>query len=523
MHVASRVAAVSHARPRRTSQRDDRGRRNHQAVAVTIVRRLCRDALAGLPTVVRRPDFDPATIRTGIVHLGIGAFARAHLAWYTQPLLRDDPQWGIHGVSLRRADTRDALAPQDFLYTCAERDDTGERLTVVGAWTGVLVAPETPGAVLARLADPAVRIVTLTVTEKGYHRAGATGGLDTDDPAIQRDLAAPTVPQTVPGLLVAALRLRRTAGIPPFTVLSCDNLPENGNSTRRVVTDFANRLDPALGRFIGEHVAFPNCMVDRIVPATTETDRAQIDAAMGVEDHWPVVCEPFAQWVIEDRFPLGRPAWETTGAALVTDVRPYEEMKLRLLNGSHSSIAYLGQLAGWQTVAEAIAAPALAAHIDALMQEIATTLHLPSTVDLAAYRRALLARFANPALHHRTAQIAMDGSQKLPQRLFAPALERVAAGQPISRIALGVAAWLRFLQGRGDDGAALHVDDPKADTLTRAARAAPNAQALCDAIFTMHDVVPPALAGSDAFRNEILNALDRMMTTGVRATLAAMA
>ncbi len=490
---------------------------------MTIVRRLCCDTLAGLPDAVRRPDFDPATIGTGIVHLGIGAFARAHLAWYTQPLLRDDPRWGILGVSLRRADTRDALAPQDFLYTCAERDDAGERLTVIGAWAGVLVAPEAPGAVLARLADPAVRIVTLTVTEKGYHRAGASGGLDTDDPAIQRDLTAPAVPRTAPGLLVAALRLRRAAGGAPFTVLSCDNLPENGSSTRRVVTDFANRLDPALGRFVAEHVAFPNCMVDRIVPATTETDRARIDATLGAEDRWPVVCEPFAQWVIEDRFPLGRPAWELTGAELVDDVRPYEAMKLRLLNGSHSSIAYLGQLAGWQTVAEAIADPALAAHIDALMQEIASTLHLPASVDLAAYRRALLARFANPALHHRTAQIAMDGSQKLPQRLFAPALARVTARRAAPRIALGVAAWLRFLQGRSDDGTALQVDDPKADTLTRAVRAAPDAPALCNAIFAMCDVVPSALAESDSFRNEVLTALDQIATMGVRATLAAMA
>jgi fructuronate reductase len=486
------------------------------------VRRLCRDSLAGLPDAVRRPDFDPAAIRTGIVHLGIGAFARAHLACYTQSLLPADPSWGILGVSLRRADTRDALAAQDCLYTRADRDIAGEHLTIMGALTGVLVVPEAPGAVLARLADPATRIVTLTVTEKGYHRAGPGGGLDTDDLAIRHDLATPDTPGTAPGLLAAALRLRRAAGVPPFTVLSCDNLPENGSSTRRVVVDFANRLDPALGRFIAEQVAFPSCMVDRIVPATTDTDRARIDAALGAEDRWPVVCETFTQWVIEDHFPLGRPAWETTGAELVDDVRPYEEMKLRLLNGSHSSIAYLGQLAGWETVADAVAEPALAAHIQALMGEIATTLHLPATVDLGAYQRALLARFANPALRHRTAQITMDGSQKLPQRLFAPALARLTAGQDVPRIALGVAAWLRYLQGRSDDGSALVVDDPRADALTRAAQAAPTPPALCDAILTMHDVVPPALATSPTFRNEVLTALDRLATKGVRRTLTEM-
>jgi fructuronate reductase len=489
---------------------------------VTVVRRLCREALAGLSGAVRRPEFDPAAIDTGIVHLGIGAFARGHLACYTQPLLRADPAWGILGVSLRRADTRDALVGQDWLYACAEHDGVDERLTAMAALTGVLVVPEAPDAVLARLADPAVRIVTLTVTEKGYYRAGASGGLDADDPAIRRDLAAPNMPGTVPGLLVAALRRRRAAGVPAFTVLSCDNLPENGSSTRRVVTEFADRLDPVLGRFIGEHVAFPNCMVDRIVPATTEADRARIDAALGVEDRWPVICESFSQWVIEDRFPLGRPAWEQTGAELVDDVRPYEEMKLRLLNGSHSSIAYLGQLAGWQTVAEAIAEPAVAPHIAALMQEIATTLHLPSGVDVAAYQRALLARFANPALRHRTAQIAMDGSQKLPQRLFAPALARLDAGQAVPRIALGVAAWLRFLQGSSDDGRKLVVDDPRADALTRAARAAPTPHALRDAIFAMQDVVPPPLAASAVFRNEVLDALDLLTTKGVRRTLAEM-
>ena len=489
---------------------------------MTVARRLCRAVLAGLPDAVRRPDFDLAAIGTGIVHLGIGAFARAHLACYTQRLLGTDPGWGILGVSLRRADMRDALAAQDFLYACAEHDGAGERLTVMGALTGVLVVPEAPGAVVARLADPAVRIVTLTVTEKGYHRAGAGGGLDVDAPAIRRDLADFGTPHTVPGLLVAALRLRRAAGVPAFTVLSCDNLPENGRSTRRVVTDFADRVDRALGRFIAGQVAFPNCMVDRIVPATTDTDRARIDAALGARDRWPVVCECFSQWVIEDRFPLGRPAWEKTGAELVDDVRPYEEMKLRLLNGSHSSIAYLGQLAGWQTVAEAIAEPALAAHIAALMREISTTLHLPSGVDLDAYRRALLARFANPALRHRTAQIAMDGSQKLPQRLFAPALARLDAGQAVPRIALGVAAWLRFLQGRSDDSGALVVDDPRADALTRAARSASSSPVLFDAISAMRDVVPAALAASSVFRDEVVRALERLATGGVRGALAEM-
>jgi fructuronate reductase len=478
--------------------------------------RLSRDTLARLE---RRPEFDAARITTGIVHLGIGAFARAHLARYTQPLLAADPGWGILGVSLRSAATRDALAPQDWFYICAERDGAGERLTAMGSLTGVLVAPEEPGAVAACLADPAVRIVTLTVTEKGYHRLATQGVLDEDDALIRHDLANPDSPRTVPGLLVAAIRARRNTGVPPFTVLCCDNLSENGDSTRRVVARFAELLDPALARFVAGDVAFPNCMVDRIVPATTDADRQSINALSGMHDAWPVVCEPFSQWVIEDYFPLGRPAWELTGAEMVDDVRPYETMKLRLLNGCHSSMAYLGQLAGWQTVADAIAQPALASFIDALMQEVAATLRMPASVDLAAYRRALLTRFANPALRHLTAQIAMDGSQKLPQRLFAAAQNRLAQGLGAPCIALGTAAWLRFLQERSDDGSALIVDDPKKEILLQAAHAADSPRSLCEAIFAMHDVVPPGLASSMRFRDEVLAALESLAAYGSRATL----
>jgi fructuronate reductase len=449
------------------------------------VTRLSRASLTAAPPGVRRPDFDPATLRTGIVHLGIGAFARAHLAAYTQPLLHDDPSWGICGVSLRSPDTRDALAPQDNLYTRAERDGTGERLDVMAALTGLAVGPD---AALDRLLDHAVRIVTLTVTEKGYHGP-------------------------LPSLLATALQRRHAANVAPFTVLSCDNLPGNGDTTRRFVLNAAEQLDPTLACTIADTVAFPNCMVDRIVPATTADDRARIDTTLGLHDAWPVICEPFTQWVIEDNFPQGRPAWERTGAELVADVRPYEDMKLRLLNGSHSSIAYLGQLAGWQTVADAVAAPELRAHIAALMDEVAATLTLPPSVNLHSYRDALLVRFANPALRHRTAQIAMDGSQKLPQRLFAPARARIAAGQPAPRIALGVAAWLRFLQGRADDGSALTLDDPQADRLRAAAMQDPLS------LFDMPDIVPPAL---QPFRTEVAEALAQLAIHGARKILLSM-
>ena len=460
--------------------------------------RLSRRTLTGLAPSVRRPPFDPGSISTGIVHLGIGAFARAHIADYTQPLLAQHPTWGMLGVSLRSPDTRDALTPQDCLYTRAERDGSGERLEIMAPLTGLAVGAT---EALRHLTNPAVRIVTLTVTEKGYALP------QTPDPT------------SVPALLVAALRDRRAAGLAPFIVLSCDNLPANGDTTRHALTRTAELIDPALAPFIANEVAFPNCMVDRIVPATTDADRSRVDAALGVHDAWPVICEPFKQWVIEDHFPQGRPDWESTGAELVRDVRPYEDMKLRLLNGSHSTIAYIGQLAGWQTVADAIAQPALAAHIAALMTETATTLRLPDSTDLASYRTALLTRFANPALQHRTAQIAMDGSQKLPQRLFAPALDRLNAGHTAPRIALGTAAWLRFLQGHADDGAALMLSDPHALHLRAAAVAATTSAALRDAIFAVPDIVPPALARNDTFRRDVLAALELLATRGANATL----
>lgn len=481
--------------------------------------RLCRASLAALPAAVARPDFDPAGLATGIVHLGLGAFHRAHQAVYTAPLLAADPRWGILGVSLRSPDTRDALAPQDFLYTVAERDAAGERLAVIGALTGALVAPEDPAGLIARLAAPAVRVVTLTITEKGYHRQAANGALDEDDPAIRADLAGPAAPRTAPGLLVAALAARRAAGLAPFTVLSCDNLPANGRATHAVLARFAALRDPELGRWVAGELACPDSMVDRIVPATTDADRAAIAAALGMEDAWPVIGEPFRQWVIEDRFPLGRPDWAATGAELVADVRPFEHMKLRMLNGSHSSIAYLGQLAGWETVADAMAEPALAAHIAALMRETATTLHLAPGMDTEGYARALAARFANPALRHRTAQIAMDGSQKLPQRLFAPALDRLAAGRGCPRIAFGVAAWLRFLRGRADDGAALALNDPLAARLAAAATGAADAAGLLAAVFALDDVVPPALAAHDGFRAGVLAALESQDRLGTRGAL----
>jgi fructuronate reductase len=480
--------------------------------------RLSRTTLDKLAPSVRRPRFDPAGLTTGMVHLGVGAFARAHLAWYTQPLLTRDPQWGIAGVSLRSQGTRDALKPQDWLYSCLERDTDNDTVSVMAGVTGVFAAPGNRDALQA-MTDPNVRIVSISVSEKGYHRRAVDGALDENDPLIQADLRSPESPSTAPGLIVAALKRRLKAGSPPFTVMCCDNLPENGASTRSLVASFAYLVDPALARTIQDDVAFPNSMVDRIVPATTDDDRELVERTLGVHDAWPVVCEPFSQWVLEDRFSLGRPAWEQADVEIVDNVRPYETMKLRLLNGSHSAIAYLGQLAGWATVSDAIAEQPLADFIHALMTEAASTLRMPASTDVAAYQSALLRRFSNKALQHHTAQIAIDGSQKLPMRIFATAQDRLAAGLRSPCMALVTAAWLRFLQQRNDNGAPLTVDDPNKDKLLNAARVADTPRSLMKSIFAMSDIVPGALAASEAFENEVLDALTILSNSGARSTL----
>jgi len=333
-------------------------------------------------------------------------------------------------------------------------------LQVIGAIRDVLVGPEDPQALLTALTDPAVMIVTLTVTEKGYCYDPATTALDEAHPDIVHDLAEPARPRSVPGFLTEALRRRHAAAIPAFTVLCCDNLPHNGRTVAAIVARFAALRDPSLAGFIRNEVLFPATMVDRITPATTEDDRTAISARLGLDDAAPVVTEPFSQWVIEDRFARGlRPDWSIAGAEFVTDVAPYENMKLRLLNGSHSTLAYLGYLAGYETISDAMKDQAYRRLAGGLMDDAATTLKMPPGADVAAYKRALIERYANPALKHRTWQICMDGSQKLPQRLLGSIRDRLAAGAPIDRLAMGVAGWMRYVAGRDESGREIKVAD----------------------------------------------------------------
>lgn len=428
--------------------------------------RLGPNTLDALTEDVIRPAYVRENLGVGIVHLGLGAFHRAHEALYTDDALaRDLGDWLITGVSLRNPTVRDALSPQDGLYILNERGTGGESLRVIAAIKDVLVAPESLTEVLARMVDPRVRIVSLTVTEKGYLRDPATGRLLMDHEDVRHDLTHPQSPRTAIGFIVEALRQRRQNGTQPFTVMSCDNLPANGKACRQVVVEFAKALDDAFGAWIEEHVAFPSTMVDRIVPAVTPEDVMRIQQSINAEDQGCVVAEPFRQWVIEDDFPAGRPAWESVGAQLVEDVEPYEDMKLRLLNAAHSGLAYLGYLGGYETVDAAMDNLDYVVFSRALMEEARPTLRVPQSVDVDAYLGSLIERFSNPNLKHRTWQIAMDGSQKLPQRLMATARERLAKGLDIQALALAVAGWMRYVAGTDEDGLPIEVCDPLAERL----------------------------------------------------------
>jgi fructuronate reductase len=457
----------------------------------------------------------------GIVHLGIGNFHRAHQALYTEEaMLARGGNWGICGVTLQGdVSKRDALMSQDGLYGVVERGPDGVRVTVARALREVLAMPFDRARLFELLVDARVRIVSLTVTEKGYCRDAKTGDADFSNEGVMRDLANAREPSTVPGILTAALKARRDAGILPFTVLSCDNLSHNGAALKQVVASFAARLDQQLAAWIEADVAFPSTMVDRIVPATTDAEREAVREALGVIDETPVPCEPFRQWVIEDRFPGGRPAWETAGAQLVEDVGPFEIAKLRMLNATHSTLAYLSMLAGFETISDAVSHPLLRQLIHAMMTyEIAPTLDIPASFDLLAYRDALLDRYANPALKHRCAQIAMDGSQKMPPRILSTIGARLDAGEPFERLALAVAAWFVFLRGQADDGSQYSISDPLADGLTQLSRNAKDAHQLVDAMLAVRDVFSERLAKSSDVRAALLRALEAL-GTGARAAI----
>lgn len=469
---------------------------------------------------LKRPEGQrPAT---GIVHLGLGAFFRAHGAIYiAEAMEKSGGDWGIAGVSLVRPDQRDALAPQDFAYTAVELGPDGEIPRVVTVINDVLVAREDPDAVLSLMADAGVKIVTLTVTEKGYCHEPATGKLNREHPDIQHDLENPDRPVSAIGFLTRGLERRYRAGNRPFTVLCCDNLPDNGKVVRDVVLEFARLIDPDLAGWINRVGAFPSTMVDRIVPATKPEDIERLAERTGVLDLSPVMHEPFRQWVVEDHFVDGlRPDFAAVGVELVKEVGPFEHMKLRCLNGTHSSLAYLGYLAGYETISETVADPAFSRFCRHLWaNEIIPCLTPPEGVVLADYAEALLKRYQNPAIRHRTWQIAMDGSQKLPQRILGTIRDNLAAGREPKGLTLAVAGWMRYVGGTDEKGQPIDVRDPLAARLKALSDGAPGPAGKVAALLSVSEVFDAGLASSPAFQNGLVEAYQGLLDRGATAMI----
>ncbi|WP_203567764.1 mannitol dehydrogenase family protein [Aestuariimicrobium ganziense] len=469
------------------------------------------------------PDYDRSGVTTGIVHIGVGGFFRAHQAMYLDRLLNQGEalDFGICGVAALPHDRRifDAMTSQDCLYTLVLKHPDGRlEPRLIGSMTQMLFAPDDPSAVVARMADPATRIVSLTITEGGYPVDQVTGKFQADHPSIQADLVPGATPRTAFGFIVAALAARRVAGVNPFTVQSCDNLPGNGDVARSTLVSFARLIDSDLADWIERTVAFPNAMVDRITPMTTDDDRALLLETFGVDDAWPVFCEPFTQWVIEDHFPAGRPRWEDVGAQMVDDVLPYELMKLRLLNASHQAFAYLGHLDGHRYAHEVCQQPIYRDFLLRYMEREATpTLPEVPGVDLDAYRHELVDRFASPAVRDTLARLATETSDRIPKFLVPVIRANVLSGGEIEASALVVASWARYAEGTDEQGEPIEVVDNDRDRVMAAAAASKDDPL---EFLRMRDYFGD-LVDDPRFVEAYTRHLSSLRTTGARATLEA--
>lgn len=460
----------------------------------------------------------------GIVHLGLGAFFRSHGALVIEEASRTGGgTWGIVGASLRLPDIRDRLAPQDFAYTAVEMGPTAETRRIADILSDVIFAPESTEVLIERMAHPAIRIVSLTITEKGYCHIPSRGALDVAHPEIRHDATEP-VPKTAIGFLVRALARRRDRGLRPFTVLSCDNLPDNGRVCRNVVIGLAELIDRDLAAWIAQEGRFPSSMVDRIVPATTEDAINQLAADTGRYDAAPVFHEPFLQWVIEDDFVDGaRPQFDSVpGVQMVSNVAPFEHMKIRMLNGTHSALAYLGYLAGYETISDTVGSPAFQAFVKKLWSdEIIPTLAPPEDVDLHRYAGDLLGRYTNPSIRHRTWQIAMDGSQKLPQRLLGTVADNIRDGRACEGLFLAVAAWMVYVGGVDERGQPIDVRDPLADRLRQLSQQAGSPQETVDALLSVSEVFGPDV--DPVLRKGVQIAFECLTANGAEASVRALA
>lgn len=467
------------------------------------------------------PAYDRTAHKHGIVHIGVGGFHRAHQAWYLDSLLAlgGSPDWSLCGVLLLPHDRRmfEAMRSQDCLYTVVERSVEGEKPRIIGSITEVLFAPDDPEAVLEKMASPDCRIVTLTITEGGYYVNSGTGEFDAGHPDIVKDLANPGKPACVFGYLAEALSRRRNRGLPPFTLMSCDNMQNNGHVLKKMLLAFLSLRDPALAAWLEARGAFPNSMVDRITPSTTDEHRALVRERFGIDDAWPVMCEPFVQWVIEDNFVLGRPAWEQVGAQIVPDVLPYEKMKLRLLNASHQALCYIGMLLGYEFAHQTMEDRDIRRLVRMMMDvEVTPLLGVVPGMDLEAYKDTLIERFANPAIRDQLLRIGTEGSARIPKFVLPSVLEQVERRGPVAASAFTVAAWFRYLIGKDDAGQELGIIDPMKEKLVaRAKKGGPDAGAL----LSMHEIFGDTLPGS-YFGDEVKRALVSLYEKGAAATLA---
>ncbi|WP_192457445.1 mannitol dehydrogenase family protein [Musicola keenii] len=473
-----------------------------------------------------KPEYDRSKLVARIAHIGFGAFHRAHQAVCADKLAAQfGSDWGYCEINLIGGEQQiNDIRQQDLLWSVSEMAGDNWSSRLIGVAKKALHA-ELDGieSILAALSAPEIAIVSITVTEKGYCHHPATGQLNTEHPLIAHDLQHPQQPRSLPGVILAAIKRRKEHGLPPFSVMSCDNMPENGHVTRNVITQLAQEQDPALADWIAQHVTFPSTMVDRIVPAVTAETRAQITTMLGVDDPAGVACEPFFQWVIEDNFVNGRPAWEKAGAELVQDVLPYEEMKLRMLNGSHSFLAYLGYLAGYAHISDCMQDEALvkAAH-HLMLQEQAPTLRTQG-VDLATYADALLQRYRNTALKHRTWQIAMDGSQKLPQRMLDSIRWHLAHGSQFEMLALGVAGWMRYINGIDELGKPIEISDPLKETLAQTVHHSEQGADRVRALLTLDAIFGRDLPDDSRFVQTVTRYYLSLVNHGVQATLRSLA
>ena len=469
---------------------------------------------------IQTPKYVRTNLTQSIVHIGVGGFHRAHQAVYLDDLLHTGvTDWSLCGVCLLPHDQKmyDTMKSQDCLYTVVEQSSAGNNARVIGSITNILFAPENPQAVIAKMASPECRIVSLTITEGGYYVNSGTGEFDANNPDIQDDLANPNNPKCAFGFLAAALDQRRKQGLLPFTLMSCDNMQSNGDVLKKMFLAFATLRDPELGRWLAEQGAFPNSMVDRITPATTDDHRAMVKNSFGIGDGWPVVTEPFKQWVIEDHFCNGRPAWETVGAQMTQEVLPYEKMKIRLLNASHQALCYIGMLVGHQFAHETMQDDRIRTLVEIMMHEEATpTLSAVPGVDLNEYKKTLIERFANPAIKDQLARIGTEGSARIPKFVLPIVVDQLARKGKITMCAFTVAAWFRYLTGVDDKGNKMPLIEPmeaKVCPLAKQGGADPNA------MLSLHELFGADLPKSPAFVDEVSRALRSFYEKGAVATL----